>query len=46
LKRWIRLVEPRLVHDPRRRAVPPIVRRMLGVARVDDFLETSIDTAT
>jgi hypothetical protein len=44
--RWsgrVRLVEPRLVNDPKRRAMPPIVRRMLGIIRVDDFLETSID---
>jgi deazaflavin-dependent oxidoreductase (nitroreductase family) len=43
--RWsgqVHLVEPHLVHDPKRRAMPPIVRRMLGVMRVDDFLETTI----
>jgi hypothetical protein len=43
--RWsgrLRLIDPHLVHDPRRRAMPPIVRRMLGVMRVDDFLETTI----
>ena len=44
--RWsgrLHLVDPHLVHDPKRRAMPGIVRRMLSLARVDDFLETSID---
>lgn len=36
------LVEPRLVHDPKRRAMPWLVRRMLGMMRVDDFLEARI----
>jgi deazaflavin-dependent oxidoreductase (nitroreductase family) len=44
--RWtgpVRLVEPRLVHDPHRRDVPWLVRRALGLISVDDFLETTID---
>lgn len=39
--RTIRLVQPRLVHDPRRRAMPPIVRFILGLIGVNDFLELS-----
>ncbi|MEP6637891.1 MAG: nitroreductase family deazaflavin-dependent oxidoreductase [Chloroflexota bacterium] len=44
--RWsgrLRLVEPRLIHDPKRRAMPAIVRQVLGVMRVDDFLEAAIE---
>ena len=40
--RWsgrVRLIDLRLVHDPERRAMPWIVRRMLGVMHVDDFLQ-------
>ena len=37
--RSIRLVRPRLFHDPQRRSAPAFVRRILGVARVSDFLE-------
>ena len=43
--RWsgrVRLVDPHVVHDPRRRAMPWLVRRMLGLMRVDDFLEASL----
>jgi deazaflavin-dependent oxidoreductase (nitroreductase family) len=36
------LVEPRLFHDPERRAVPPIVRRILGVIKADDFLRMRV----
>lgn len=32
------LVDPRVVHDPTRRFVPPGVRRVLRLVRVDDFL--------
>lgn len=38
LGRWIVLVEPRLVHDPRRLLVPLPVRWMLGLLGVDDFV--------
>ena len=37
--RWLRLVEPRRFTDPSRRRVPWMVRRILGVLRVDEFLE-------
>lgn len=33
------LTQPRLVHDPQQRAVPPPVRWLLGLAHVYDFLE-------
>ena len=39
----LHLADPRVIHDPSRRAMPWIVRRMLGVMRVDDFLEASVD---
>ncbi len=44
--RWsgrLHLVGPRLIHDPQRRAMPPLIGRVLGVMRVDDFLEAAID---
>ena len=37
--RALRLTRPRLVHDERRRAVPALVRLMLQLGRVTDFLE-------
>lgn len=37
-----RLVEPRLVHDSARRAVPPIARWILRTLKVDDFLELRV----
>jgi hypothetical protein len=43
--RWsgrVRLVEPRVVHDPRRIAMPWLVRQALGVMRVDDFLTARV----
>lgn len=33
-----RLTNPRLVHDPQRRSMPPPVRVILGLLNVDDFL--------
>jgi deazaflavin-dependent oxidoreductase (nitroreductase family) len=39
----LRLVEPRVVHDPARRAMPRIVRPALRVLRVDDFLEATME---
>ena len=39
--RRLRLIQPRLVHDPRRRLVPGPVRLVLGVGQVADFLELS-----
>ena len=42
----IRLVEPRIVHDPRRTPVPPPVRLALAAIAVDDFmLLTRVDGA-
>jgi deazaflavin-dependent oxidoreductase (nitroreductase family) len=37
--RWIRLAEPRRFHDQARREVPWIVRRVLAVINVSEFLE-------
>lgn len=45
--RWsgrLNLARPRVIHDPQRRAMPWIVRHMLGVIRVDDFLEATVDS--
>jgi deazaflavin-dependent oxidoreductase (nitroreductase family) len=36
------MVDPRIVHDPGRRALPPPVRIALGVIGVDDFLELEV----
>jgi deazaflavin-dependent oxidoreductase (nitroreductase family) len=36
--RVVHLTQPRLFHDDRRRAMPPLVRQMLAVGHVDDFL--------
>jgi deazaflavin-dependent oxidoreductase (nitroreductase family) len=43
--RPIRLVEPRLVHDPRRSLMPPVVRQFLGLMRVTEFLRMRIAAA-
>jgi deazaflavin-dependent oxidoreductase (nitroreductase family) len=43
--RWagrLHLVEPRVVHDPRRRAMPWLVRQALRMLRVADFLEARV----
>ena len=37
-----RLVEPHVIHDRERRAMPWLVRRMLGVMHVDDFLVATV----
>ena len=42
VSRWggrVRLTDIRVIHDPKRRAMPRIVRLILGVLHVDDFLE-------
>ncbi|MFR9775588.1 nitroreductase family deazaflavin-dependent oxidoreductase [Micromonospora sp. MS34] len=36
--RRVSLTDPRLVHDPTRRAMPPVVRRLVGMIGVTDFL--------
>ncbi|MEO8571102.1 MAG: nitroreductase family deazaflavin-dependent oxidoreductase [Chloroflexota bacterium] len=38
----LHLVEPRVIHDPQRQAMPWLVRRVLAVMHVDDFLEATI----
>jgi hypothetical protein len=43
--RWsgrLRLMDIEVIHDPERRAVPRIVRVVLGVIHVDDFLQGTI----
>jgi deazaflavin-dependent oxidoreductase (nitroreductase family) len=40
--RSMRLTRPRLVHDNRRRLVPPPVRVALALLRVSDFLELDV----
>lgn len=47
--RWsgrVRLVAVHVIHDPARRAVPWPIGRILGILRVDDFLEGTVDRAT
>jgi hypothetical protein len=39
----VRLVEPQVVRDPGRRAMPRFVRQMLAVMHVDDFLVATIE---
>jgi deazaflavin-dependent oxidoreductase (nitroreductase family) len=34
----VALTNPRVVHDPRRRLVPPLIRDILGLMSVNDFL--------
>ena len=46
VSRWsgrVRLTDVRAIHDPSRRAMPRIVRLILGVMHVDDFLEGTVD---
>ena len=38
----VRLVDPRVVHDPTRSAVPRSIGRILGLMGVDDFLEGTV----
>jgi deazaflavin-dependent oxidoreductase (nitroreductase family) len=42
--RRVKLVRPRVVHDPARRPVPPAVRLILGFIQVSDFLELDLDS--
>ena len=39
----LRLLEPQVVHDPERRAMPWLIRQILGVMQVDDFLVATIE---
>jgi hypothetical protein len=44
--RWsgpLLLSEPRLIQDPARRPVPSLIRKVLRLMRVDDFLEARIE---
>ena len=36
--KWIKLVEPEIVHDPARELIPQAVRPILGALDVDDFM--------
>lgn len=36
--RRLRLTDPRLVHDPTRQDMPPVVRQLVGMIGVTDFL--------
>ncbi|MBM0255605.1 hypothetical protein [Micromonospora sp. 4G55] len=36
--RRVRLTAPRLVHDPARRDLPPVVRQLVGMIGVTEFL--------
>jgi deazaflavin-dependent oxidoreductase (nitroreductase family) len=38
----LRLLHPRLFHDERRELMPGVVRVMLGILRVTDFLELAV----
>lgn len=42
-RRSLRLTLPRLFRDDRRRFMPVIIRPILGLVRVSDFLELTID---
>jgi len=41
--RTVRLIGPRLFHDPGRTLMPPVVRQFLGLMRVSDFLRMRIE---
>ena len=45
-KRKLRLSNPRLFHDDRRRDMPVFVRFVLGIIKVADFLELTVDQDT
>jgi deazaflavin-dependent oxidoreductase (nitroreductase family) len=42
--RRVRLINPRIVHDESRRDVPPIVRTVLGLLAVTDFLRLTTES--
>ncbi len=42
--RRVKLTNPRLRHDPERRALPPPVRFILRLVNVSDFLELDVMT--
>lgn len=37
-RKRVRLTDPRLVHDPGRRDMPPVIRQLVGIIGVTDFL--------
>ncbi|MGI8586105.1 MAG: nitroreductase family deazaflavin-dependent oxidoreductase [Chloroflexia bacterium] len=41
--RTVRLTQPHLFHDERRRSMPAPVRLILGLSNVSDFLELTLD---
>ena len=41
-RKLLRLNRPRLIRDPRKQPVPPLVRLPLSVLKVNDFLELSV----
>jgi hypothetical protein len=42
--RRVRLADPRIVHDESRRGVPPIIRTVLGLFGVTDFLQLTTES--
>ncbi len=42
-RRRVRLVDPRLVHDETRHDMPPVIRQVLGLLGVTDFLHLAIE---
>jgi deazaflavin-dependent oxidoreductase (nitroreductase family) len=44
--RSVRLSRPRVVHDPARGRVPPMVGVVLGLLNVSDFLDLDLDATT
>ncbi len=40
----VRVVDPRIVHDESRREVPPVVRAILGLLAVTDFLHLTSES--
>lgn len=42
--RQVRLVDPRIVHDESRRGVPAVIRTVLGLASVNDFLQLTTES--
>jgi deazaflavin-dependent oxidoreductase (nitroreductase family) len=39
----VHVIDPRIVHDPARRAVPAVFRPVLGLVGVNDFLHLSVE---
>ena len=43
-RRRVRLVDPRMVHDEARRDMPPVIRQILSLLGVTDFLHLAIES--